>query len=238
MTTGYAIFSGTDYVQRYYNQELFAEKWWADTKRKNYEADVWYNKNRNAIGLRLLKGITEGKHVLDIGCLGWPEAEFIASIGAREIIKADIIGGDGVLQEDACRLSFPSESFDVVICRDVIEHVLDAEKAMQEARRVLRPGGYYYLSTPNGYNVCPDGKIHVRAYTPLSLLRELEIQGFEVVGKMGDVPNILHSLMPLADMGFHIALKEFKDTQELIADNPLAYYTGTFLYVLARKVEA
>jgi SAM-dependent methyltransferase len=229
---------GTDYVKKYYDFALYADQWWANTNRKNYQADVWYNENRNRISLSMLTFgpflPPGGGKILDIGARLWVERELLAALKG-EIIKLDIIGGPDIITGDACNLPFADKSFDLVICRDVIEHVLDAEKAMQEAHRVLVDGGYYFLTTPNGYNVCPDGSQHVRAYTPFSLLKEMDNQGFEVVDKKGDIPNILHSLMPLADMGVKQALDEFKEMQELLKDDPLNYYTGTFLYVLARK---
>jgi SAM-dependent methyltransferase len=232
----YSSISGTDYVKKYYNHALFADKWWADTERKCYQADLWYNQNRNRISRNLLQDVVVGKRVLDIGARGWTERELLTSLNAAEVVKLDIVEGEGIVAGDACQLPFPDESFDVVICRDVIEHVPDAEKAIDEARRVLRLGGHYFLTTPNAYNVCPDGTMHVRAYTPLSLLKELNQNGFVVIDKAGDVPNILHSLMPLAQLGLDIALREFKEIQEIIEGSSTAYYTGTFLYVLAQKI--
>jgi SAM-dependent methyltransferase len=50
---------------------------------------------------------------------------------------------------DATRLEFPDRSFDAVTMFDVIEHVPDDRRALGEAFRVLKPGGYLLLSTPN-----------------------------------------------------------------------------------------
>lgn len=50
---------------------------------------------------------------------------------------------------DATRLEFPDASFDAVTMFDVIEHVPDDRRAMSEALRVLKPGGYLLVSTPN-----------------------------------------------------------------------------------------
>jgi SAM-dependent methyltransferase len=40
-------------------------------------------------------------------------------------------------------------SIDLVLCMDVLEHLCEPEKCLTEVRRVLRPGGFFYLSTPN-----------------------------------------------------------------------------------------
>jgi SAM-dependent methyltransferase len=50
---------------------------------------------------------------------------------------------------DATALPFASESFDAVTMFDLLEHVPDDKKAVSEALRVLRPGGFLLISTPN-----------------------------------------------------------------------------------------
>src|SRR5918994_644241 len=46
-----------------------------------------------------------------------------------------------VKQADATQLPFPDESFDAVLSFIMLHHVIDWEKALAEAVRVLRPGG-------------------------------------------------------------------------------------------------
>ena len=48
---------------------------------------------------------------------------------------------------DATRLPLPSRSFDLVLSHAVIEHVADPAAYLQEARRVLKPGGFLFLQT-------------------------------------------------------------------------------------------
>ena len=50
--------------------------------------------------------------------------------------------------ENLEKLSFPDASFDLVITRDVMEHVPDPVAAEAEIVRVLRPGGWYVFTIP------------------------------------------------------------------------------------------
>lgn len=50
---------------------------------------------------------------------------------------------------DATNLPFEDCSFDAVTMFDVLEHIPDHKKAVLEALRVLRPGGFILISTPN-----------------------------------------------------------------------------------------
>ena len=50
---------------------------------------------------------------------------------------------------DATNVPFEAESFDAVTMFDLLEHVPDDRKAVLEAFRVLRPGGFLLVTTPN-----------------------------------------------------------------------------------------
>jgi ubiquinone/menaquinone biosynthesis C-methylase UbiE len=50
---------------------------------------------------------------------------------------------------DAMRLAYEQDSFDVVICSQVYEHVADAGVMMDEIFRVLKPGGVVYFAAGN-----------------------------------------------------------------------------------------
>ena len=50
---------------------------------------------------------------------------------------------------DACNLSFKSNSFDIVISLEVIEHILDQDSFLLEIKRVLKDSGIAIISTPN-----------------------------------------------------------------------------------------
>jgi SAM-dependent methyltransferase len=47
------------------------------------------------------------------------------------------------------QLPFAGESFDLVVCVWVLEHLREPLKVFSEVRRVLRPGGHFVFLTPN-----------------------------------------------------------------------------------------
>jgi len=54
-----------------------------------------------------------------------------------------------ILKEDAEKVSFADDSFDAVICCEVLEHVEHPEKAVAELYRILHKGGVALVSVPH-----------------------------------------------------------------------------------------
>ena len=59
---------------------------------------------------------------------------------------------DQAIQGDVSDLDLPSDSFDLVVCAWLMEHVSDPERSFEELTRVLKPGGRLLLVTPNLYH--------------------------------------------------------------------------------------
>ena len=58
---------------------------------------------------------------------------------------------NGVRCEDLRQLTFESDSFDLMLSLDVLEHVFDLPKALAEIHRVLKPGGMHVFTVPVRY---------------------------------------------------------------------------------------
>ncbi len=56
-------------------------------------------------------------------------------------------------QGDAEQLAFRDETFDLVICSEVLEHLLQPQQTLNEIRRVLKPGGTLILTTPSAVSL-------------------------------------------------------------------------------------
>ncbi|NNL83692.1 MAG: class I SAM-dependent methyltransferase, partial [Winogradskyella sp.] len=52
------------------------------------------------------------------------------------------------VKADICNLPFDANSFDVILCNHVLEHIPDDKKALSELFRVLKPGGYGIFQVP------------------------------------------------------------------------------------------
>ncbi len=52
------------------------------------------------------------------------------------------------VQADICNLPFESNSFDVILCNHVLEHIEDDRKALSELFRVMKPGGWGIFQVP------------------------------------------------------------------------------------------
>jgi len=75
------------------------------------------------------------------------ESRFKKAFG-RNYVTADLYNPDAMVKMDITGIQYPNESFDIVICNHVLEHVSDDLKAIREFYRVLKKGGWAILLVP------------------------------------------------------------------------------------------
>lgn len=108
--------------------------------------------------------INEGEAVLDIGCGAGVDVIFAAKkVGASgNVVGAELVSemldrgknniqmtdlkNVSLVEESGEKLSFPDESFDVVISNGVFNLIPDKERAVAEAFRLLKPGGRFMIA--------------------------------------------------------------------------------------------
>jgi len=66
---------------------------------------------------------------------------------------ADLESPIADVKVDIQSLPFNENTFDVVICNHVLEHVPDDKKAMREIFRVLKSGGFAIIQVPANYSM-------------------------------------------------------------------------------------
>ena len=101
--------------------------------------------------------------LLDIGCGGGYLTEAFARLGCQttgiDLSQSSIQAARKHAESQeltidykvgsATALEFEDDSFDVLSCCDVLEHIEDWPAAVQEISRVLRPGGLFFFDTIN-----------------------------------------------------------------------------------------
>jgi SAM-dependent methyltransferase len=99
-----------------------------------------------------------GKRVLDLGSGIGGYSEQMAQAGAS-VISVDLMAGAVRLDPrcvpvvgNALDVPLATASVDFVFCASLIEHVPNPQVLLQEVARVLKPGGYCYLSFPPFYS--------------------------------------------------------------------------------------
>ena len=151
-------------------------------------------------GERLLDaGCGEGRHcfgALSRGArvvgLDLDLASLQAASGALRSRAAELGSLGAMLQGNAFQLPFRDETFDKVICAEVMEHVHDYPAAARELARVTKPDGIVAVTIPTAtsenlylrlgdeYFESPGG--HIRIFRPRDLARALADAGLATVG--------------------------------------------------------
>jgi len=77
-------------------------------------------------------------------------------------------------------LPFESDSFDIIICTQVLEHVREPQRVLEELFRILKQGGVVLISAPQGWGVHQAPHDYFR-FTRYALSHLLEQAGFEQI---------------------------------------------------------
>jgi cyclopropane fatty-acyl-phospholipid synthase-like methyltransferase len=144
--------------------------------------------------------LAPGVRILEIGC---GRGGLLRALAARGL---DIVGVETSAERIAesrsaygalpirpivgATLPFPESSFDIVLSFDVFEHIPNSGEHLAEVRRVLRPGGWYLLQTPNKWTNAIFETIrwrsvsrwkadHCSLHSCAQLRRRLQTAGFE-----------------------------------------------------------
>jgi ubiquinone/menaquinone biosynthesis C-methylase UbiE len=69
-------------------------------------------------------------------------------IAGIEYLTSDLYNPQAMVKMDITHIEYPDESFDIILCNHVLEHVSDDKKAIGEFCRVLKRDGWAILSVP------------------------------------------------------------------------------------------
>lgn len=160
-------------------------------------------------------GLKPGDRVLDLGCGEGRHSHGLHMVGGLEVVGVDL--DQASLEKaregletlpprrpddphttrfqtgDATRLDFADNTFDVVICSEVLEHLPDYDAALVEIRRILKPDGRLCVTVPRAWpeRLCwrlappPDGYAfqpggHIRIFDDVELRCAVQQHGFSL----------------------------------------------------------
>lgn len=184
-----------------------------------------------------------GANILDVGFIGEYQEPFLHNSLRKENPTSNIVGVDvnvngllkwnlpNTLAADGEYLPFKKNSFDVVLCLELLEHLYTPIPILKEFWRILRADGFLLITTPNAwswsnflrnwmmgslksrverriYRDYLGNADHKLFYEPLSLMNLLDDAGFEttqVVTKNHAIPKLRKwiKMLDLLDWQFY-----------------------------------
>jgi SAM-dependent methyltransferase len=197
-----------------------------------------------------------GRRVLDLGCgegatlvhLGEPEGAVGVDLFEEKLAFARRrVPGCRFVAASAMALPFPAESFDHVLVRDVIHHLEEPSRLVDEMHRVLAPGGRIDVLEPCRYNplialhaiTVPVERGELRSTRPF--LEGLLARRFRVEA------TTRHQALPLYRVVFHPTIgraslaerplaRRVMGGLELLAERVMPAFAWAYLHVRAQRV--
>ncbi|MGD0570333.1 MAG: class I SAM-dependent methyltransferase [Candidatus Sulfotelmatobacter sp.] len=169
--------------------------------------------------LSVLEGTAPGRRLLEVGCgtgdfVAFSQEHGFSSVGTEPSFEAaQRATAQGLTVHNMTLEKFVSHSesvkFDVVVMINVLEHVPDPVRTLQECKQVLAPGGILCVRVPNDFTeiqaaakekigaapwwiAVPD---HINYFNFASLKQTLDRTGFDTVYAQGDFPMEMFLLM-------------------------------------------
>lgn len=170
--------------KKLYTEMFFQEKtyWWHVSKRRLVQRAI--NKVTSTPGSKLLDaGCGTGAMLEEVtsrfgsvyGADGSPESlKFCKKRGLTNIKLVDF----------EQKLPYQANYFDAIVCLDVLEHISNDNKLLQNFYRILRPGGRLYLTVPAYqflWSYWDEVLGHQRRYRKSALKRLIKKNRLEVI---------------------------------------------------------
>lgn len=141
---------------------------WNDRLAREHDIDDYYTRSNPIIRYierRRLETIRElaqpvrSERLLEIGCGGghvlrmFPECRLVGVDVSGEMLakaKKNLAGFDVELHKgELASLGLEERSFDVIVCTEVLEHVVDPDAILDSIARLAKPGGRVVITFPN-----------------------------------------------------------------------------------------
>lgn len=189
----------------------------------------------------------KGKQLLDLGCGMGHTASLLSNL-------VDVVGID--FSEEAIRIAcqkskgtfihgsahmlpFPDDSFDYVVAKDILEHVVDDGQVLNEVLRVCRDGAMLLMYLPcrlDGFNFSTESIVkkltgyildpevgHLRRYTPRQAKEMLQSRGCKNIRVWYFVHFSLGVVSLLSVKGYKLLSKGKQEGEKVISGIPLFF---------------
>jgi len=178
-------------LREFYEAEVAQKKFWASSREiilaENILAEL--SKSNSDSDKFLEVGIGDGFLLRQIRQLGLEVIGVDIAVKRCRVARINVPDAQ-IIVADARFLPFKSETFDIIVCSETLEHVPGYSKAISEARRVLKNFGRYIVTVPFRQKLhqvlCPhclrsfyvDG--HINSFDEKQLVQLFTSLGFEV----------------------------------------------------------
>ena len=160
------------------------------------ERDHWWFVARRHFILQFLKTQPKNLKRLDIGCSSGlmlnelhaqgylSENIFGIDISKKAIENCHTSGLTNTFVMDASELTFPDESFDLIVASDCIEHLKEDDKALAHWNKVLKPNGKALIFAPafmSLWSPHDEANHHFRRYRCKELTEKIKNHDFRIL---------------------------------------------------------
>ena len=156
-----------------------------------WHENYWFRRHEAAYAW--VAPLVAGGSILEAGCGEGYGAGLLLAAGAQQVVGVDYDAATAghvreayprvpVLRGNLVALPLMSESFDVVVSLQTVEHLWDQPLFVAECLRVLRPGGLLVVSTPNRLTFSPGVP---RGAKPLNPFHVNELDRAELIDLVG-----------------------------------------------------
>jgi SAM-dependent methyltransferase len=208
------------------------------------ERNFWFRARNRLILWALGKYAPDFGSFLEVGCgTGFVLSAIRARFPGRTLTGGEIfldglsiaakrLPGVRLMQMDARQIPFADE-FDALGAFDVIEHIDEAELALAQIRKALKPGGIAIITVPQHawlWSPADEYAGHKRRYSAAEIERAVKSAGFRLLRSTSFVTSLLPALM-LSCLLKKYLRRKFAPLYELYISQPLNTLLETILNI-------
>ncbi len=219
-------------LKKYYNEEYVPINIGATYKTGNMPGDdsFFASKRYNQLYNFISSYLVSNFRILDVGCAMGGFLDYLYKKGLNNLSGIDLAknfvnhanqkGKYNIKIGSAESIPFDDNSFDVLVINQVIEHLVEPQKAFREARRVLVDGGILYVGVPDALRygeTCSFDfywfiiREHLQHFDIEHLKLLAQMEGFELLGFSESENLILSEELALPNLNVVFRLRGKKN---------------------------